>query len=282
MRSWRESVSRPVANGSPGVLVRPSQASAASWPGGTPGAPLLLFQQDHHICNGGIFGAHAFRRFCFDSDTVRGNSAQLGDLLANGVGVRADFWSGQDQRGIQIHESVARGLDALQRLAQKHGGVGVFPLRIGRRKQRSNVGAGDGAEQRVSDRVQQDVAVGMAAETLVVRQSHAPDFERNAGFEFVRVPTVADAHFRFQDFDPVVRVWPAGAKARVFVVLSGTAEAVPFPFVLAHSSRIAPRRGKPRLYTSFSASCEAVAFPKPISWFQFLDRTLPVPYRLAS
>src|SRR5208282_530459 len=108
-------------------------------------------------------------------------------------------WSGQYQRGIQIHEFVACDLDALQRLLQKQGRIGVFPLRIGGRKQRSNVGSGDGAEQRVGDRVQQNVAVGMAAESFVMRQSHASDFEWNTGLEFVRVPTVTDAHFRFQD-----------------------------------------------------------------------------------
>src|SRR4029077_15573726 len=116
--------------------------------------------------------------------------------------MRADFWSGEDQRGIQVHKFVARGLDALERLMQKHGGVGVFPLRVGRRKQRSNVGTGDGAEQRVGDRVQQDVAVGMAAEAFVVRQSYATALERYSGLEFVRVPTVADAHFRLQDLIP--------------------------------------------------------------------------------
>src|SRR5208282_2480613 len=134
----------------------------------------------------------------FDADTVRRNSTQLGDAFANRFCVRADFWGGEDQRGIQVHQCVARGLDALQRLLQKYGGVGVFPLRVGRRKQRSDVGAGDGAEQRVGDGVQQDVAVGMAAEALRVWQSHATDFEWNAGLEFVRVPAVADAHFRFQ------------------------------------------------------------------------------------
>src|SRR3982074_1500783 len=99
--------------------------------------------------NRGVVGAHSFRRFCFDPNTVGGNSAQLGNLFANRVRVRADFWSGEDQRGIQVYEVVARGLDALQRLAQKYSGVGIFPLRVGRREQRSNVGTSDSAEQRV-------------------------------------------------------------------------------------------------------------------------------------
>src|SRR6202795_2905167 len=135
----------------------------------------------------GVFCAHAFRRFCFDTYAVRGNFAQLGYVLANRVRMRADFWSGEDQRGIQVDEFVASGLDALQRLAQKYGGVGVFPLWVGRREQRSNVGTGDGTEQRVGYCVQQDVTVGMAAETFIVRQSHAADSQRNSGLEFVRV-----------------------------------------------------------------------------------------------
>src|ERR1700693_6570155 len=102
--------------------------------------------------------------------------------------MRADFWSGEDQRGIQVHEFVARGLDTLQRRKQKHGGVGVFPLRVGRRKQRSNVGTGDGAEQRVGNRVQQDVAVGMAAEAFVVRQGNAADFYGGSGVELWGAP----------------------------------------------------------------------------------------------
>jgi hypothetical protein len=89
---------------------------------------------------------------------------------------------------------IACGCYALQRLAKKYGGVcAFFHCAIGRRKERSNVGACDGAEQRVGDGVQQDVAVRMAAETLVVLQMDAPDLERNSGLELVRVVTLADA-----------------------------------------------------------------------------------------
>lgn len=90
--------------------------------------------------------------------------------------MRADFWSGQDERGIQVYEFIACGFEALQGFPQKDGGVGIFPLRIGGRKEGSYVGAGDRAEQGVGDGVEQDVAVGMASEALVVRQSYASDF----------------------------------------------------------------------------------------------------------
>jgi hypothetical protein len=49
------------------------------------------------------------------------------------------------------------------------------------------------------------------------------------------------------------------------LVFCGTAEAVPFPFVVDHSSWVSRRRGKPRHHTSgFSGSCEAVLFPESI------------------
>ena len=57
---------------------------------------LPAFQQHHRICYHCIFRPHAFWGFCFDAYTVWGNSAQLGDLLANRVRVRANFWNGQN------------------------------------------------------------------------------------------------------------------------------------------------------------------------------------------
>ena len=45
---------------------------------------------------------------------------------------------------------------------------------------------------------------------------------------------------------------PQRLKAAIdFAGIYGTAEAVPFPFVLNHSSWVSRRRGKPRLYATF-------------------------------
>ena len=46
--------------------------------------------------------------------------------------------------------------------------------------------------------MQQDVAIGVAAQAFRMRQGDAADLERNAALEFVRVPAVADASFWFQ------------------------------------------------------------------------------------
>src|SRR6202011_3000087 len=58
----------------------------------------------------------------------------------------------------------------------------------------------NGAEQSIGDSVQQDVSVGMAAQAPRMWQGQAANLQRNAPLEFVRVPAVADASFRFQVF----------------------------------------------------------------------------------
>ena len=44
------------------------------------------------------------------------------------------------------------------------------------------------------------------------------------------------------------RALPPGLKPLTLLGLTGTAKAVPFPFVLEQSSQVVSRRGKPRLY----------------------------------
>ena len=84
-------------------------------------------------------------------------------------------------------------MHALQRLAQKDDRIRAFPLRVGRRKQRANIGRGDGPEQRVGNGMQQHVAVGVPAQSLVMRQRDAANLQRNARTKFVRIKAVADA-----------------------------------------------------------------------------------------
>src|SRR5262249_55246173 len=85
----------------------------------------------------------------------------------------------------------------LQGFFQKDRRVGAFPLWIRRRKQRAYVGSTNRAEQRIGDGVQENVSVGVAAESLVVMDRHASDLERHAGHELVGVPAESDAVGRF-------------------------------------------------------------------------------------
>src|SRR5208283_4341896 len=93
----------------------------------------------------------------------------------------------------EIDQRIASGSDALESFAEKDGGIGALPLRIGGREKRSDVGRGDGAEQCVGDGVEQNVSIGVPAESFVVDKLDASDDERDRGLELVRVVTVADA-----------------------------------------------------------------------------------------
>ena len=58
----------------------------------------------------------------------------------------------------------------------------------------------------------------------------------------------------FLKFVPARKARTSGAKARILLVLNGTAEAVPLPKNQNNPELFSSlRRGKPRLYTSFSA-----------------------------
>ena len=160
--------------------------------------PLWRTLQEHgYVRYCGIVGAHAFGGFCFDADTIAGNSAEFGYVPSNRRRVRTNFWSGEDQGRIQIDELVARVRDALQGFAEKYGRVCALPLGIGWGKERADVWAGDGSEECVGDGVEKNVSVGVAAQALVVGKGEASDEERDSGLELVRVPAVADAELRF-------------------------------------------------------------------------------------
>src|SRR5580692_3451378 len=115
-------------------------------------------------------------------------------MLANGSGMRANLGRGKNKRRVYIDHRITGSPNPRQSLAQKKGGVRALPLQIGRRKQRTNIGRSDGAEQSIGHRMQKHVAIGVATEAFRMSQSDSPDFERNATFEFVRIPAGSDSH----------------------------------------------------------------------------------------
>ncbi len=119
--------------------------------------------------------------------------SRSGDLLLNLRRVRADLWFSQDQRAVDIADLVAGFVDQSQRFFHEEHRIGALPLGIARRKVGSDVTGGDGTEQSVGQGMQQDIAIGVAGEAAGVRQRDAPDLQRDAGPELVRVPAEADA-----------------------------------------------------------------------------------------
>ena len=89
--------------------------------------------------------------------------------------MRADLWLSKNKRRVHIRDRVSRRLNPVQSLAQENGGVSAFPLRVGWRKQGTNIGRGDGAEKRVGDRMQKYIAIGMATQPFGMSQRDSAD-----------------------------------------------------------------------------------------------------------
>ena len=85
-----------------------------------------------------------------------------------------------------------RALHALDREGEEPVGGGAAPFLVARRKMHADVAVGERAEDRVGQRMQRDVGIGMAGKLAVVRNLHAaePDMVA-AGVEGVDV--IADA-----------------------------------------------------------------------------------------
>src|SRR6476659_6870586 len=115
-------------------------------------------------------------------------------MSADRCRVRPDLGLAQDQRRIEIRDAVSSLAHSCQRFLQKHSGIGSLPLRIRRWKERTDIRSRKCAEQRVSDGVQQDVAIGVASQALGVLECNATNLQGNTAFELMRVPAITNAY----------------------------------------------------------------------------------------
>ncbi len=99
-----------------------------------------------------------------------------------------------DDGGIDIADRVPLGLYLRQHVAQQHAAVGALELRVGVREMLADIPQRRGTKQRVAQRVQQHVAVGMGEQPEPVWNPHAAKRDVVAFTEAVHVVTVADTH----------------------------------------------------------------------------------------
>lgn len=121
------------------------------------------------MCDRRVVRSYAFRSLGFDPNAIKRNPKKLRYTTADTSSVRPDLWGRENECRVHIGHGIARGLDAFQRFGEENGGVGAFPLRVGRGKQRPNVGSGDSPEQRVGRGVKKNIAIGVATQALRVR-----------------------------------------------------------------------------------------------------------------
>jgi hypothetical protein len=79
-------------------------------------------------------------------------------------------------------------------MAQEETAAGAFPLRIAVREMLTDVALAQRAEDRVAERMQQHVTVGMCDDALAVRHPHAAQRHESARPEGMHVIAVTDAH----------------------------------------------------------------------------------------
>lgn len=160
--------------------------------------PSASPQEHHDMRHRGVVEVQAFWSLRLHADSFRFDVQQFGEALADRGRVWTDLRSGENERGIDIQDAIARVGDVPHRLLDEDDGVRALPSRIARREEGTDVSGGDGAEQRVGQRVQQHIAIRVSGETMGVRNSDAADAKGNSRLKFVRVETVSDSHARCQ------------------------------------------------------------------------------------
>ena len=113
-------------------------------------------------------------------------------LIASRCG--ASFGLLEHHGRVDVLDRPALGAHALEHGAQQRHRVGVAPQLVGVGEVLADVAEPGGAEQRVDDRVGEDVGVGVARQPAVARNLDPAQDQRPAGLEAVGVDADAGAH----------------------------------------------------------------------------------------
>ena len=126
-------------------------------------------------------------RFTFDADGGHVDADRLREIRAHGGNVRRQLRALGDDDGIDVRDRVACGADDRDRAFQQLDAVRAFPFRICVGKVLPDIAGGCRAENCVGHRMTQHVRVRVARKAGLVRNSHASNNERPAGFEAMQV-----------------------------------------------------------------------------------------------
>ena len=99
-----------------------------------------------------------------------------------------------DHRRVNVADVVTLARSEVHCVPEQRAAVRAFPLRIGVGKVHAEVAERQRAENRIGNRMQQDVGVGMAVETALERDGDAADDQRAAGDQRMDVETAADTN----------------------------------------------------------------------------------------
>lgn len=144
-----------------------------------------------HDSRGDRFGISdrpdTFAGFRLQPDAIDRNVDNFGDSLPHSVGMRSQpRLLGQDH-AIEIADFHAVMTHSPYRFDQKIGAVAFMIFVGGVGKQSSDVGFGDRTQQRIGDRVQQNVSIAVADGVYIRRDVDAADPQRSSVAQSMRV-----------------------------------------------------------------------------------------------
>ena len=149
-----------------------------------------------HRFGGDAFAASGEAEFFgggrLDVDAVDGDAEVVGDVCRHPRDVRRHLRRLRDDGGIDVADAPAALLQLLGDAAQQDAAVDAGKRRVGVREMAADVAQPRRAQQRVADRVQQHVGVGMAGEPALVGNVDAADDELAIFGKSVHVEAVAD------------------------------------------------------------------------------------------
>src|ERR1700682_2911075 len=144
--------------------------------------------------DGRIVQIQSFRRFGFDTHLARFDPQQLSNPLLYLPAVGPDLRLGENQSRINICDRIYRATNLFEGFLHKDDRICPFPFRVRRREVAADITRGHRAQQRVGQRMEQDVAIRVAGEAFMVRKLHPAYSEGNTFLEFVGIPAEANSH----------------------------------------------------------------------------------------
>ena len=135
--------------------------------------------------------ADAFAGLRLHVHAIGGDAEQFRELEFDRRFHRPEFRLLGEDRDIDIDGSPAETVQAFERLNEEEPRVGILPARVGVRIKVADVAEAGGPEQRIRDRVQYGIGIGVADEALGVFDPHAPEDQRAAFGQPMRIVPAA-------------------------------------------------------------------------------------------
>ena len=99
-----------------------------------------------------------------------------------------------DNGDVDVAERIAFGLNTTPRFAQQFAAIGAFKRRIGIGEQFADIAERRGAQQRVGQRMQRDVAVGVGQQPFFIRNAYPANNDWAFTAKSVYVKTMSNSH----------------------------------------------------------------------------------------